>query len=810
MAKRKHKTPQKPQQEAAGKKKAQASKPKSAEKGKAAGKKKAAEKTASGVRSKPEKSRKTEPEKKQAKKPAYKDRSKKKKAPAVVVAPVDALPAEESRRMFTLRMSRAPRIGASSPIVQMLPISVFTAVVIMLVHQYRYTRAQMPDFYWTSSSGSLIEFFSHYKVVLIEVCVGVAALVLLYRFITQAFVVRKSILYIPMLVYLGFVLLSFLFSKEKYFAWVGWNDRFEGTAIILCYFIMLFYAMNTVSSERDLKWILYPLAGMTVLLSLLGLSQATGHDFFQTVFGQKLITPHYDTLSDGSQYNVWQAIDDAAANGEQYLKFTFQNNEIYQTVYNINYVSFYLTLLLPLFGLVFIHEKDVWKKTLWGVVFALLVFNLIGSASSGGLMGCFVIVLVAVILFRKKIWDWRRSVAILVGITVLTAAGSLYIADATGGIKWSDELKGAIASVLGRAASSDEDAAEDTAAVEAAEQTKKLDYFVTKGGELTIGYDGSELTIGLTKDGAVTGVKDKSGTELTAALDGSGSVVINDARFTGLSIQPSQTEDGLFLFVVMVDGEDQQWPFAFDENDDDAIKFYNLSTQKMVDLTEIPHIGFANNQGFGSGRGYIWSATFPMLASTIFVGKGADTYCIYFPHNDYVGKYKASWNIYMIVDKPHNLYLGMATGTGVISVVAFLTMMGLYLVQSYRLYRRQAFEGLTAVMGAGIFLGICGFLVSAVVNDSTVSIMPLFYGLLGTGIACNFLIGKNEKLPRREKKEKTPALSEPAEDIVEAPEEEVFEEEPAEEPAVLEEFEEAEEPEEFEEAEAPAEDEETA
>ncbi|HVI42366.1 MAG TPA: hypothetical protein VM577_17060, partial [Anaerovoracaceae bacterium] len=132
-----------------------------------------------------------------------------------------------------------------------------------------------------------------------------------------------------------------------------------------------------------------------------------------------------------------------------------------------------------------------------------------------------------------------------------------------------------------------------------------------------------------------------------------------------------------------------------------------------------------------------------MLKDTMILGHGADTYCIFFPHDDYVGKYNSgtfSTNINIIVDKPHNMYFGATVGTGGISVLALLALWGIYLVQSFNIYRREHFTSFTSYAGAGIFFGICGFLVSALVNDSTVSVMPMFYGLLGTGISINMML----------------------------------------------------------------------
>jgi hypothetical protein len=154
--------------------------------------------------------------------------------------------------------------------------------------------------------------------------------------------------------------------------------------------LVLFYVINTVQSEINVKGVVYSLAAASAVLSLIGLSQALGHDFFPHRFRQEA---HYSKL-----------VLESAEN----LNFTFNNKEIYQTVYNINYVSFYLTLLIPIFGLIFIHSvmkgkaEPLYKKVLWGALFSLLIFNLIGSASSGGYMGMAAAVLIALIVLNKN------------------------------------------------------------------------------------------------------------------------------------------------------------------------------------------------------------------------------------------------------------------------------------------------------------------------------------------------------------------------------------------------------------------------
>jgi hypothetical protein len=679
-------------------------------------------------------------------------------------------PKKNNRRdkAYMWSMSHAGGLDESLSGIQIVPAMLFTAVVIMLVRYYAYER-DMTRFFWSVGETNQVEFFSHSKVVLIVICVVLALLTLLYRLCTQSLAVKRSVLYYPMIVYALMVLLSYFMSSEKFFAWHGWNERFEGTYVLLCYMVMLFYIINSVNSERNVKWVVYPLAVTSGLLSLLGLSQYLNHDFFRTDVGQKLLIPN--EAIENSDLTTWQLMDRLAEQGRQMLEFQFKQKEIYQTVYNINYVSFYLTLLLPLFGMIFIREKNLKKKVIWGLLFTLLVTNLIGSASSGGFLGMFFVVLIAVVVLNKRILQWWKSVAVLLAVTIVVVGVTHE--------RWYPELSGAIKSVLNitetevvaqqnpdapaeaaggteaseAAAPAGEEAPAASANVAQATEKAVIDYFINDGADIILSVNGNKATVTTNKDDPYNLiVKDADGKELGLKDDfvqfgegeGAGSnpaFSVDDPRFAALKLIPASAESEVtgeitFYCMVNVAGDSQMWPFALT----DEGTFYHNDVGKRLKLREVPHIGWADNPDFGSGRGYIWSRTLPMLLDTLFVGYGADTYCIYFPHDDYVGKHNAGWNLNLIVDKPHNMYLGAAVGTGVISVIALLALFVIYIVQSFRLYRKARYDDFLSVVGAGIFFGILGFLVSAFVDDSSVSVMPLFYGLLGVGVAINLLL----------------------------------------------------------------------
>jgi hypothetical protein len=78
--------------------------------------------------------------------------------------------------------------------------------------------------------------------------------------------------------------------------------------------------------------------------------------------------------------------------------------------------------------------------------------------------------------------------------------------------------------------------------------------------------------------------------------------------------------------------------------------------------------------------------------------------------------------------------------TGGISALALLSIIFIYIIQSYKLYSKIIIYDIFSMAGAGIYLGIIAFLVAGMVYDTSVNVMPLIYGLLGIGISCNYFV----------------------------------------------------------------------
>lgn len=187
-------------------------------------------------------------------------------------------------------------------------------------------------------------------------------------------------------------------------------------------------------------------------------------------------------------------------------------------------------------------------------------------------------------------------------------------------------------------------------------------------------------------------------------------------------------------------------------NENLSCLFFNLKNEKKLEVinyrsadefnpVNAEYIGFEGKEKIGSSRGYIWSRTLPLLKNCLITGYGPDTYTYIFPQNDYLAKYYSYQDFgegfYITVDKPHNLYLQIFYGNGLIALIAFLGIVVFYLVDCFRLYALRKEYRAEQIMGIAVMLGIVGYLAAGIFNDSVVHVAPVFWVLLGTGAALN-------------------------------------------------------------------------
>ena len=110
----------------------------------------------------------------------------------------------------------------------------------------------------------------------------------------------------------------------------------------------------------------------------------------------------------------------------------------------------------------------------------------------------------------------------------------------------------------------------------------------------------------------------------------------------------------------------------------------------------------------------------------------------------YVARYKSGYDT-IIFTRPHNFYLQMGVQTGTLSLLAFLVFYVIYFLGSCRRYFFRKFDKMEQWVGLTVFACTIGFMASGLANDSLITVSPIFYLLLGMGMAINHKMCPVEK-----------------------------------------------------------------
>lgn len=556
--------------------------------------------------------------------------------------------------------------------------------------------------FWTGQKENL-DFFSYYKMIWIIVCsilsVGAFALSVMSTGVDK---IKLSLYYIPIAIYAFFVILSTEFSQYTDISLTGFTDRYEGMYVLLAYMAVLFVTINLVKTEQHIKVLVGALITGALIIGVIGVLQYFGYDFFKSTFGKDLILPaSYQNIADK-------------------LQFQFSKGMIYATLYHLDYVGSYMAMLFPLSFTLFLLTKRVWLKVLFAAFSLLMAINWLGCTSRAGLFGGFVALILLMIMMNRYIFkNWKFFIGGIV-ILCLIVFGLNYTA------------KGYLGSRI-HSLISDVTKVTEGSGTGGGQASSFLQGLTVKGNEATITTLTDTLKIEV-NNGQIS-FNDKDNHPIAVNADpNTGKIVLQDNRYKDYNISTRKIDN---MNTISVERGMIKLVYKISNN---QIALLN-NKGNVVNLQPVEKWGFQGKELLGSSRGYIWSRSIPLLKHTLFIGYGPDTFAIYFPQNDLVGKYYAyNGDMWQIVDKPHDFYLQVGINTGIISLLALLSLFIAYFIKSVKLYIRNNYDDFASRAGVGVFVAVFGYLGAAFFNDSIVSVAPVFWILLGLGISINYML----------------------------------------------------------------------
>lgn len=595
-----------------------------------------------------------------------------------------------------------------NPIGFFLPISFVLAIVPLIVRAKEVKLDEFSQTIWGSSIQ--YELFSQNKFILLAIftVITIFISVIYFKYIFEK---KDKIVHVILLltvIFLTISLLSSIFSPYKHIAFWGVYNRAEGFITIACYLLLFVYSIYTFKSTDNFRFVVIPILIIVFINAFLGMFQYAGQDLINTELGKLISIPTSIAEKTGGQ-----------------LSLLYESGKLYGTLFHYNYVGSFVAVLLPiLFCSIFI-EDDIIFKIIIGLGFLATLWLLFGSTSRGGLVGVLGSIFIAIIMFGRLIFKNKKQLLIGICSIVVIILGLNFITNG---------------SIFSRVPSLFKDAFSifsNTSDVNYKDLVPVKD-ITNENGDVQVVFQNETLNISF-EDNKYK-FTDSSNNKISISK-GDDCYLLDNDKLSNVSFKlfrSSEAADKMDILQLAPTG-DSKISFLFKVKDDGSIHLVNPSNFEDINIEFPETFGFAGKEKLGSARGYIWSRSIPLLKDNLILGKGPDTFVLEFPQNDLIGKYYAYDTPNMTVDKPHNLYLQIALNNGLIALIAFLGIMLIYIVDSLKLYALKKEYGTSELFGAAISLGVIGYLLAGVFNDSVISVAPIFWILLGVGVAVNYI-----------------------------------------------------------------------
>lgn len=588
---------------------------------------------------------------------------------------------------------------------QMFPILAVLCIIPFILRIYIYDSG-LEQFAWFPDRNQEVDVFLYYRSVLFTVAAAVMAAVLGWSIYKEwknkrnqfgIERIKQAKWLFPLAGFALLALVSTLFSEYRSYGFSGIFEQFESIWVVLGYCIVTVYVFYFVRTREHIDIFQKGLLFLLTVVGILGITQLTGHDFFETSLGKSLYIP--SSLS--------------------YLKdqvsFTFSgsgNHQVYLTFYNPNYVGVFTALILPVTIMLCVGHKEMKNKVIWGILSVVTFLCALGSGSRAFLLSLGVIAVIGIVIFARK--SMKYLPAILVAAVVFVGAAGIYLNYAN--VDMVQYLKSALIpqkNVYG------------------------VEDFIIEEDHVTLRYNGNTISMQCEVDAMglpVFKAWDENGTEWEHYMTDSNVYGFMDERIATITVKVYGGYDE-YAYVGEIQADGHRYAFA---KGNDGYTYMNY-TYKADEIVTAESAIFTDYDTFFGNRGYLWSRSIPLLKDHIILGSGADTYSIVFPQDDYVGRTNGGYQDQLIT-KPHSMYLQFGIQYGVAALICFIAVAVIYAVQALKLCWKADFKDVYSCLCLGVLLGVIGYGIMGISNDSCVALAPIAWAMLGLGFAVNALV----------------------------------------------------------------------
>lgn len=580
-----------------------------------------------------------------------------------------------------------------------LPALLFFCLVPFVVH-YKMYESRLFGFVWAPANEYAVDFFLYYKQVALIAVAGIACLAIFALIYFQKKSERNTIskkqskMLLPLGIYFLLTLLSSLFSDYKRIAFTGDDGQLESFFAITAYVVCFIYFLILIRTETELKYVERILAVLLVLVSILSLLQITGNDLLRMEWFQRLITPKGYLESGATVTSV------------------FEKNRVSLFAYNPNYAGVLLALLSAgCFGFL-ITETNKKRMTVEVVLLITLITGLVGTGSKAGLFTFIGVAVLSLLFLRNKIKHFKYILLSCVGAGIL---GVVLVLTLGANLPLVKDIKALLKFE--------------------AQAENPLQEMITEPDKVSFVYNEVPFSVAFEyEDGIFDFSVTSDGEEIPLILSEDKEVYyLQKEGLENVTIHPGLIDDTLPLFAIKLNG--REWLFVKLEEESNPYYYLNQYLN-LENLQPIERLGFKGHESFATYRGLIWSMTFPILKDTVFLGTGADSFACYYPQSNYKDLYYYTGDA-TASTRPHSMYLKIAVESGVLALAAILVFFGWYMFQSIRIYWKEDFSSKSACVGFACFLAVAVYLICGLTNDSMVTVAPVFWGILGIGVAAN-------------------------------------------------------------------------